>query len=134
MSFNNAPGFKAGGTIAPSRFCKIDNTQDGAVVQAVAGDYAPYVSQEGMKRTPGLAGSDNTIAAEANDVLRVYSPGDVCPLTIGAAVTRGDPLKSDASGRGITAAVAADNAMAIALQSGGAAGAVILVQLMYRKI
>ena len=98
MSWNQGPKFRANGTIAPAVFVKIDTTADNMVVQATAGSKISGVSQEGMKRTPGLPGSDTTIAAVAGDEIDVFGPGDVCMLTAGAAVVRGDYLKSDANG------------------------------------
>jgi hypothetical protein len=94
----NGPKFRANGTIAPAVFVKIDVTADNMVVQATAGSKISGVSQEGMRRTPGLPGSDNTIAAVAGDEIDVFAPGEVCMLTAGAAVVRGDYLKSDANG------------------------------------
>lgn len=136
--FNNQPVFKANGTIAPSVFVKIDTSADGYVIQATDGssshgDVAIGISQPGMKRPPGVAGSDTTIAAEAADPILVYSLGDVCLLTFGGTVTRGDYLKSDANGKGITASTTADNVGAIALQSGtsGTKGLVQIVNLAH---
>jgi hypothetical protein len=134
MAFNNAPVFRAGGPIAPMRFVAIDATADHQVVQAGVGGKPIGISQVGMKRTPGLAGSDTNIAAEAGDPIQVYTLGDDVPLTCGAAVVRGNMLKPDADGKGIPTAVAADNAGAVALESTSGTGVdvVIRVQILSR--
>jgi len=129
--FNNQPQFKANGTIAPSRLIKIDTTGDGLALQAGAGDKCLGISQSGMKRAPGLPGSDTAIAAEAGDPVQVYALGDVAMLTLGGTVARGDYLKSDATGRGVTAS-SGDEVGAVALQS-GTVGTLSLVQVLNRK-
>lgn len=128
--FNNAPMFKANGTISPAVFVKIDTTGDGLAIQAAAAtDLTVGVSQVGMKRAPGLPGSDNTIAAQAGDMIQVYSIGDVCLLTFGGTVTRGDLLTSNASGQGITTTTTGNWCGARALQS-GTTGSQGLVQIV----
>ena len=129
--FNNELSFKAGGTIAPASFVKFDTSADEQVVAAGAGDPVIGVSQEGMKRAPGLPGSDTAIAAESGDTVHVYGWGNDCLLTLGGTVTRGDYLKSDASGFGVTAS-SGDETGAIALQS-GTSGVKIRVVAVSRK-
>lgn len=131
---NNAPMLKAGGTIAPTSFVKISAVADRTVLQAAANTTVTIgISQVGMKRMPGLAGSDTTIAAEAGDQIEICSLGDVCLLTIGAGgCTAGDMLTPGASGAGITSAVGAGNQVgAIALET-VAANAQALVQIINR--
>jgi hypothetical protein len=130
MGLNNAPTFRANGTIGPSKFVKIDTTADGMCLQATAGDPIIGISQVGMRRTPGLAGSDIAIAALAGEVIQVWGLGDVCPLTFGGTVTRGDLLMSDANGNGITA-TGTNECGARALQS-GVSGGTGLVQIVSR--
>ena len=135
MSFNNAPSYIAKGTIAPCSFVKVYTTagvaNDNAVVQAGAGDKCVGISQQGMKRMPGLPGSDTTIAAESGDTLRVYGLGDDCLLQLGGTVTRGDFLKSDASGYGVTGS-SGDECGAEALEA-GISGVRIRVLIVNRK-
>jgi hypothetical protein len=132
MPFNNEISYRANGTIAPCRFVVIDTTADERVIQASAATTELVgISQEGQKRTPGLAGSDTTIAAEAGDSLRVHGLGNDCLLTLGGTVTRGDLLTSDANGQGITAS-AGNFVGAIALQS-GTSGVKIRVQVVQMK-
>lgn len=114
---NEKPCFFANGTIAPCRFVKQDTTADDAVLQAGAGDEPVGISQEGMKRAPGLAGSDAAVAAESGDSLQLFGFGDMPLLEYGGTVTRGDWLKPDANGKGVTAS-ANDIAGAKALKSG----------------
>ncbi len=135
MPFNSAPSFVAGGTISPAVFVKIDTTagaaSDHTVIQATAGSKIHGISQEGMKRAPGLPGSDTTIAAEVGNTLRVYGLGDECLLTLGGTITHGDYLKSDGSGFGVVAS-STDEIGAVALES-GASGVKIRVQIVNRK-
>ena len=118
MPFNNAISLKANGTIRPSVFVTLDTAGDEQVVQSTTGDLPFGVSQEGMKRTPGLTGSDNTVAAEAGDLLRIYGLGDDCLLYCGGTVTAADFLKPTGGGLAITATVGTDKIGAQALQSG----------------
>lgn len=131
MAWNQGPKFIAGGTIAPARFVMVSTAADNTALQATANAKLIGVSQEGMKRTPGLAGSDDTIAAEANDEIDVFGEGDVAMLTTGAAVVRGDWLQADAAGKAIAAAgVGAHFVGAVALESAGAADVKIQVQVL----
>lgn len=119
--------FVAGGNITPSRFVKLSTTADNTVLQAGAGERCIGVSQQGT-RNPPYGALDDGFCAIASEELRVFQDGEICPLTVGAAVTRGDRLKSDANGKGITAA-ANDPHYAIALQSGGGDGELIEVKV-----
>lgn len=131
--FNNQTPFKANGTIAPSVFVKIDTSGDHLVIQATAGSRTIGISQQGMKRAPGLTGSDTTIAAQAGDALMVFTWGDDAPITCGGTVTAGDLLKSDANGKGVTSSADGDWVAAEALES-GTSGAIIrcLIRGYYR--
>jgi hypothetical protein len=133
---NNAPPLRAGGTVPPARFVKLSTTVDSTILVATAGsgahgDQAIGISQVGMKRAPGLPGSDTTIAAESGDPLQIFSVGDVCLLTAGSGGwAAGDNLKSDGSGRGITASATGDLVGAIALQAASGTGVQALVQMV----
>ena len=118
-AFNYEPSFKVGGaTIGPCLFCTLDTTTDEQVIQSVAGDLPIGVSQEGMRDTPGLTGSDTTVAARSGDTgMRVIGLGNEAMLTCGGTVKPGYLLKSDSSGRGISAS-SNDNYGAVALQAG----------------
>lgn len=118
--FGIGPSFKAGGTIAPSRFVTISTVNAQEVLQATANAVCVGVSQEGQKVTPGLPGADDTIAAQAGDPLQVYTFGTIAKLTAGGAVTLGALLESDATGRGIVATGAARNVGGMALQAAAA--------------
>ena len=132
MSFSS-PSFMAGGTIAPSIFVKVDVTagaaNDHQVVACGAGGRCIGISQEGMKRPPGLPGSDITIAAETGNTLRVYGLTEECLLTLGGTVTHGDFLKSDASGNGVAASTG-DLYGAMAEES-GVSGQKVRVQVVF---
>jgi hypothetical protein len=130
------PSFLAGGTIAPARIVKLSTAADRTALQAAAGDLPIGVAQEGQKRSPGLPGSDTTIAAEAGDEFNVYGDGEVAVVEAGAAVTRGDWLKSDANGKAITAAPASGIAYMLgrALQSAGGAGEKIKALILIGQV
>lgn len=93
------PGFRPSGQIGPRRFIKVDAGNYGCVVQAGAGDPAIGISQAGAEATPGLRGSDPTVAASAGGVLMFYGPGETGPVDVGAvSIAAGAFVKSDASG------------------------------------
>ncbi len=149
MSLNNQPQFKAGGTIAPSRFVVADASADHQVIEpgsaslvfnsaTIAPSYCTIlgVSQVGMKRTPGLAGSDVTVAAASGDVIQVYSLGDICPVQAGGTIIRGDlvGVNSGTDGKAVsitfTAGTFAGKAVGgIALES-ATTGQLFLIQVL----
>lgn len=110
-------GQVASATIEPSRFVKKSGAY--TVATAGAGEVCIGVSQEGSRDTP--IPSAATAAALADDPLRVYSDGDNCLLVAGAAVSAGAFLKSDATGRGITAPTT-ERYYAVAERGAAAAG------------
>lgn len=126
---------RAGGTIIPARFVKWDTANDSQVVQAAANtDVIAGIATDAVKFAPGLTGSDNTIAAQVNDAIKVFRNTDLCLLETGGAVTRGDLLKSDSVGRGVTAtATGTDEVGARAMQSSTGAGIKIYVECLCRK-
>ena len=128
--FANVPQFQANGTIAPRRFCIPDTSADNMLLQASSqGTLAPYVSQVAQKGPPGLSGSDVAVAAVAGDNVEVRGPGDVAWVDAGAAVTRGNPVMTDTSGKAI-AATTGNYYLGIALQSAAGANVAIPVHLM----
>jgi hypothetical protein len=127
---NNMIPLRANGTIAPSVFVMIDTTADGMVIQATLNARTIGISQSGMKRAPGLPGSDNTIAAQAGDSIQLFGLGDVCMLQSSAVIVRGATLKSDANGLGLTTVTDTEKVGAIAFQSCGAANVFIMVQIV----
>lgn len=123
----NAPSYIANGPVAPSTFVKIDpSVPSKAVIQAGNGDLPVGISQEGMRDTPGLVGSDNTIAARAGDTLGVFGDGDDCLLTMGATCNAGAALKPGVLGVGMPCSTG-DRVSAIAQQACTVIGAKILV-------
>lgn len=113
------PNFMAGGDINPSRFVKMDPSNDNRVVQCGFNQMPLGVSQQGTQNTP--TASNSTLAAQSGNPIQVYGEGDSPPLLeFGATVTRGNQLRSDAVGRGIPAAASgeAQKIGAYALESG----------------
>ncbi len=124
--------YSAGGNIKPARFVKYDSVE-GRVVQATDGsgshgDRACGISQAGSHLLP-WSSLDDGYAAVSGLELNVFEEDDECYLVVGAAVGYGDKLKADSDGRGITAAVTADNVGAEALQVATAANQVIKVKI-----
>lgn len=98
---------KAGGDIYPARFTTISTVANNTVLESNSGDTKLFgISTEATKNAPQSGGS--SLAAEANDEIRVYEPGNTCLLMIGSGgCTAGDFLKPDADGKGVTATTGA---------------------------
>lgn len=95
------PSMVAGGTIAPSVGIKLDTTAD-QVVQATSGDALIGVMQLGQRDTPGLTGSDSTIAAIVGDTnFDFYVRGDWCQVQALAAFTAGQWWKASTGGKAV---------------------------------
>lgn len=109
--------FIAAGNIAPSRFVKQTTTADHKVSQAGAGEALIGIAQKGSRNTP-YSTLDDGFAAIAGEDLLVFQPGDTAPLELGGTVTVGDYLKSDASGKGVTASADGEHYGARALEAG----------------
>lgn len=120
--------FVASGNIYPARFVKLNTSAMGQVTQSGAGEKCFGISQEGSYNVPYLA-LDDGYAAIANIPLEVFVAGAVCLLTLGGTVTRGDRLKSDASGQGVTTTSTGDEIGAEALAS-GTSGQMIPVRVL----
>lgn len=99
MAITAGIGFRASGTIAPRRAVAIYAGGFKQVTQATANQQCFGVAQEGQLGTPGLAGSDTTVAANDGQPLEVVPPGSVAAAEAGAAVTAGQRVKADANGR-----------------------------------
>lgn len=133
---NVVPQLVAGGDIYPCRFVKLSAAADFTVLQADANAEVIGIAQEGSRKPPLSDLITDMKAAEAGDSVKMFTDGDVCLLEAGGTVTRGDLLKADANGKGITVASSGttiQNYGAVALQS-GAAGEKILVQARFGKV
>ncbi len=129
---NQAPNVKAGGNVYPTRFVKMDVTDDQCVLQATAGARTVGISGRGARTANGATSDfpNSPYIAIAGENCEIYGLGDVCELDIGSGgCTAGDALKSDASGQGITAG-AGDFAGALALQTRNS-GEKALVQVLH---
>ena len=117
-------GFKAAGTVNPSRFVKVASAGlDSQVLQAGAGDsYLLGVSQEWTQDAP-IPSETTGDAAASGEQVAVYGIGDVCLLQAGAGgFAMQNYLKSDADGKGIAATLGTDFIGAIALETVAANG------------
>lgn len=119
MPFEN-PAFKANGTIRRCRFVKQDTSADNLVLEADANEAIVGISDESAQDAPIPNASAN--AAEAGDMLRIYTIGKVCLLEVGTGGwTPGAELKSDADGKGVLVATTGTTIQeigAIALKTG----------------
>tara|TARA_Y100000310_G_scaffold199050_1_gene199035 strand:- start:5718 stop:6152 length:435 start_codon:yes stop_codon:yes gene_type:complete len=132
---NTPPQLMANGNIRPLRFVKIDVSADEKGIQATDNSKIVGVSQPGTNFPP-LNDSHVTLdgmAAIAGETFQLYGEGDDGVLVeIGAAVVRGDYLKSDSVGRAVPIATSGTTLQrygAEALQSGAAAGEFIRVHV-----
>lgn len=130
----NGPQLVATGNIAPATFVKIDTTagDDNKGAQAGANDHVLGISGVGTNQPPLSDLISTQYHAQAGDPIRLHADGDVCLLTIGAAVTQDQRLKSDNSGRGVpiaTSGAALQQIGAIALESSTDVGSQIRVQV-----
>lgn len=108
---------KANGNIAPSRFVIQDTSYDYRVTQAGAGGKVFGISQQGTRRTP-YSSLDDGYAAISGEDISVYGDNEVCLLELGGTVTRGDRLKADSDGKGVTTTTNLDEWGAVAMVSG----------------
>lgn len=128
-----APSLKAGGDINPSRFIRLDTSDDNTAVECSAATAAILgISTDATKVAPQDGAS--TLAAEAGDHVEWRKDGDVALLELGTGgATRGDTLTSDANGQGITTTTDANFYGAIALESGSAGDKIEVLVTAYRQ-
>lgn len=112
----------ANGNIAPSRFVKLDTSNDNRVTQCGAGERVYGISQPSVHNIAlsggGFTTPDDGYAAVAGEMLNIYGPGDPgVLLEAGGTVTAGDLLKSDSNGKGVVVASNNDFYGARALES-----------------
>lgn len=139
---NQAPQLVAGGDVYPSRFVMLSTAADNTALGCTAGSPPIGISQSGTKYpitnpTGQLGGGTITgpgIAAEATDMLQIFSLGDVCWLECGGTVAAGDLLEAAGTttnvGRGITSGPGR-NYGALALEA-GTVGQLIRVQIILK--
>lgn len=118
----------AGGTIKPARFVIPSTTADNTVLQATANSKIVGISQKGTRRTP-YSTLDDGNAAISGEPLHVFGPPETAPLELGATVTAGDYLESDANGAGITCSTDGHFYGAVTPQA-GVSGDIIEVQVL----
>lgn len=103
MSHSSAPSFIAGGNISPSRFVKGESGESNTILQAGAGERAIGVSHESTLEAP--IPSASAYAATDTLTVQVYGLGEVCEITAGGSIAAFAPLKPDANGKAVTAAI-----------------------------
>lgn len=117
--------YMAEGDIRPSRFVKLGSA-DGKVLEADAGERIIGISQAGTNKSPYTDSSG--LAAVAGDPIMVYGDGEECLLEFGGTIAHAARIKSDADGKGVTAATDKDQYGAIA-KAAGVSGELIMVQV-----
>lgn len=131
----NGPKLMANGNISPAVFVKLDTNagNDDYALQATANDDIIGISGVGTDQPPLSDLISTQYHAQAGEPVRLHPDGDVCLLTIGAAVVQGNRLKSDNSGRGVpiaTSGATLQKIGAVALESSTVVGSQIRVQVM----
>jgi hypothetical protein len=118
----------AGGNIAPSRFVVRSASSGEPVVTQAGANVATWgISQPSTRRAP-FTGWDDGYAAIAGETVNVIGDGDdEASLEIAGTIAAGQPIKSDADGKGVLADTDKDHVGAIAKHS-GTAGQLILVK------
>ncbi len=112
MPFQNPNStFLASGSILPCTFVKQTASEGYQATQAGAGELPIGISQQAVNTFNG------TYAATVGQPVGVYREGQECWLMYGGSVNAGDRLKSDASGKGVTA-IGTDASGAVAIEDG----------------
>lgn len=124
----------ANGNIAPSRFVKLDTSNQGRVLQCGAGERVYGIAQKETHNIAlsggGFTTPDDGYAAVADEMLNIYGPGDPgVLLECGGTVTQGDLLKSDSNGKGVVVASNNDFYGARALEP-GTSGQLVRVEVV----
>lgn len=117
----------ANGDINRARFVKMSSVVD-RLEQAGAGEFAVGISSESARAAPVTGASD--LAASAGQEIMAYPDGEECWLTAGGTFAVGAYLKSDSSGRGVTAS-STQVFHAIAKQAASAANQMVRVIKVY---
>ena len=124
--------FKASANIRPSRFVKRSGAN--TIAEASTGEKMIGISAEYCNYAP--LPSQTEFLAVSGEATAFYVVGDGLQedrpvlLVIGGTVTQGDLLKSDSTGRGVTADTDKDCYGALALES-GSSGEAIKVRLLF---
>ena len=117
------PGLRAGGTIRPYRFVKVESSEDNSALECDANEEAIGVTDGSNKEF------DRANHAEDGDQIRLQ-PGEVVRAEAGGTFNAGDNLKTDADGKAVVAATTGttnQNVVAVALED-GAVGKIVSVR------
>lgn len=119
-----------GGDIPFSSFVKLDPSNTGYALVAGANDVVFGISGPETRRI-ALDSYDTDLAGKSGDpALKIYGVGStMVPLRLGGTVAHGDPIISDASGKGVKSTTNKDKVAAIARAS-GVAGEIIPVDVV----
>ena len=126
-------GCMAAGNISPATFVILDNAAglENQVLQATSATSRPLygVSMNGTHNVPiqfpGGTNPDDGYAAVANQDIGVFTEGDRCQITAGAAFNAGDLLTADSSGRAIATTTDGNFVGAVALEGATAANQLV---------
>ncbi|MDY0170594.1 MAG: hypothetical protein RBS80_28900 [Thermoguttaceae bacterium] len=130
---NTSPHLRAGGDIRPCRFVMLSSSADRTGLQATANAPIIGVSQEGGSYPPLNDLVSDHYAARTGQYFRLFGDGDYALVEAGEAFGRGTRLKADADGKAVAIATTGtdrQNIGAVALESAGAAGELVPVQVL----
>ncbi len=83
--------------------------------------------------TDKIIGISDTVRTEADDVVDVFTIGEIAEIEAGSAFNEGDALTSDANGKAAIAK-ANENIGAIALEKAAAAGEIVKVRVVINRV
>ena len=115
---------RAYGNVSPFRFVVGDGTNDNGITQAGAGVKVLGVSGRDTHIPPYPGLDDGYHATASEKECLVYTQGDRCQIELGGTVTPDSYLKSDSSGKGVTADTDKD-AFGFRTEEGGVAGELV---------
>lgn len=121
---------RAGGNIYPARFVVRSETSGEPLVTQAGANVAVWGISQNFTRKHGIFAGDanEAYAAISGDQINVIGPGDdEAALEIAGTIAAGDPIKSDADGKGVKADTDKDHVGAIA-KHGGVSGDIIKVK------
>lgn len=108
--------YKAGEAIEAYKFVKLDSNLKTAAAA-----------------TDKIIGISDTVRTEADDVVDVFTVGEIAEIEAGGAFDEGDALTADTNGKAVSAK-ANENIGAIALEKAAAAGDIVKVRVVINRV
>lgn len=109
---------EVGADIRPSRFVKLDGSNNQTLLESNANERVLGISQPGFRDPPNILGG-STNAGEAGDQMEYFPAGRVTRIEIAGTIAANDEIESDADGKGVKVTGAGDHEVAaVALEAG----------------